>query len=228
MKSGKIALVAVSALLGVMLSLQYRSTQEMAQSSSVNMRAEDLYQQLMQVEKEKDSLEEALAEFRNTGYEERTKIEIDKLRYRAGLVAVEGPGVIVTVSDSKQPLRTGENQNVYLVHDEDMLKIVNELRAAGAEAISLNDQRLIGTSEIRCAGPTITVNGKMFAPPFQIKAIGDAQVLLSALKLRGGVADTLKYWGIELQMERQDHLTIPAYSGPVRADFAKPVEVAAK
>ncbi len=223
MKTGKIALVAVSVLLGLMISLQYKSTQE-AKQVAFNMRAEDLYQQLMQVEKEKDILEKTLADIQNSGYEERVKIELDNLRYRAGLVGVEGPGVLLTVSDSKKPLKTGENQNIYLIHDEDLLKIVNELRAAGAEAIAINDQRLIGSSEIRCAGPTVTVNGKMFVPPFKIKAIGDPGLLIPALEMRGGVADTLKYWGIDLQIERVEELYIPAYSGPLKSDFAKPTE----
>lgn len=223
MKSGKVALIAVSTLLGVMLSVQYKSTQELKQTA-MNMRAEDLYQQLMQVEKEKEDLEKTVNEFRKNGYEERIKLEIDNLRYRAGLTAVEGPGIVIMLNDSKQPLRTGENQNVYLVHDEDVLRIINELKAAGAEAISLNDQRIVAMTEIRCAGPTITVNGKMLAPPFQIKAIGDSHLLLSALQMRGGVADTLKYWGIELQMERKDLLQIPGYLGAIRSDFAKPIE----
>ena len=77
---------------------------------------------------------------------------------------------------------------------KNMLRIVNELRAAGAEAISINDQRLIGTSEIRCSGPTITVNGKIFAPPFIIKAIGDTKtftLLFDHARWGGGVSQIL-------------------------------------
>lgn len=77
----------------------------------------------------------------------------------------------VTVADSGKILEPGVNPNLYLVHDEDILKVVNELRAAGAEAISINGQRLIANSEIICSGPTIRVNRRPLAPPFVIKAL---------------------------------------------------------
>ena len=75
------------------------------------------------------------------------------------------------MKDSLKPIQSGENPNLYVIHDEDILRIVNELRAGGAEAIAINDQRLIGTSEIRCSGPTITVNGKGFGAPLQLKRL---------------------------------------------------------
>ena len=72
------------------------------------------------------------------------------------------------IEDSLKPVQSGENPNLYVIHDEDILRMVNELRASiGAGTIAINDQRLIGTSEIRCSGPTITVNGKVFEPPLR-------------------------------------------------------------
>ena len=210
MKSKTVALLAVSVILGMMLSLQYKSNKEM-QATTMNMRVEDLYQQLMRVEQEKTDL-----------VKDATR-EQDELKFRAGLTAVEGPGVVVTIEDSKQPLKMGENQNLYVVHDEDILKVINELRAAGAEAIALNEQRLIGTSEIRCAGPTVTVNGQMFSTPFQVKAIGDPKLLRSALEFRGGVVDTLKYWGINVSIETSNNLQINPYIGPSKQEFAKAI-----
>ena len=96
---------------------------------------------------------------------------------KAALTNVKGTGVSVLIEDSLKPIQSGENPNLYVIHDEDILRIVNELRAGGAEAIAINDQRLIGTSEIRCSGPTITVNGKVFGAPFTVKAIGDPKTL---------------------------------------------------
>ena len=69
---------------------------------------------------------------------------------KAALTNVKGTGVSVLIEDSLKPIQSGENPNLYVIHDEDILRIVNELRAGGAEAIAINDQRLIGTSEIRC------------------------------------------------------------------------------
>ncbi len=225
MKSGKVALIAVSALLGMMLSLQYRSAQE-TQTQFAGMRMADMYRQLVQAEHENQELQKQLTELRESGYEKNVKEELKNLRYQAGLSVVEGPGIVVTLNDSKQKAKLGDNQNLYVVHDEDLLRVINELRAAGAEAIAINEQRLISRSEIRCAGPTVTVNGKMFGPPFVIKAIGDPQLLAGALQLRGGVADTLRYWGIELDIEHVNNVQLPAYSGLISTDFAKPVKEA--
>ena len=99
---------------------------------------------------------------------------------------------------AKKIISNSDNTNLYIIHDEDILKVINELRAAGAEAISLNDQRLISTSEIRCAGPTISVNNTRVAAPFVIKAIGNAKSMEDAIKMRGGVAETLSVWGIQV------------------------------
>ena len=227
MKSKTVALLAVSVILGMMLSLQYKSNKEM-QATTMNMRVEDLYQQLMRVEQEKTDLVKELQELQAEGLTPDATREQDELKFRAGLTAVEGPGVVVTIEDSKQPLKMCENQNLYVVHDEDILKVINELRAAGAEAIALNEQRLIGTSEIRCAGPTVTVNGKMFSTPFQVKAIGDPKLLRSALEFRGGVVDTLKYWGINVSIETSNNLQINPYIGPSKQEFAKAIPGVAK
>ena len=143
---------------------------------------------------------------------------------RAGLTPLVGPGVIVRLDDSSRKARTGENPNLYLIHDDDLLKVINELRAAGAEALSVNGQRLTGTSEIRCAGPTLSVNNVRSAPPFEVRAIGDTHALEQALKMRGGVADTLKVWGIELVIETADDVYIPAYKGALTYTYAHETE----
>ncbi len=99
----------------------------------------------------------------------------------AGLIAVEGPGIIVTIDDSKRVGKLGENPNLYLIHDDDILKVINELWAAGAEVMSINDQRIITNSEIRCAGPTLSVNNTRYAPPYEIKVIGNPHNLENSL-----------------------------------------------
>ena len=145
----------------------------------------------------------------------------DELKFLACKVAVEGEGVIITMNDSTDTAKNGENQNLYVIHDDDILRVINELRAAGAEAISINGQRLTATSEIRCAGPTLSVNNIRSAAPFEISAIGDKKNLANAVKMRGGVAETLSVWGIALDIKISDKILIPAYNGTTKNLYAK-------
>ena len=107
-----------------------------------------------------------------------------------------------------------------------MLKVINELWAAGAEAISINEQRLVVGSEIRCAGPTISVNNSKYTPPYEIRAIRDPKTLEASLKMRGGVIETLQFWGIQATIKTQPVVKIAAFKGAHKYQFAKPVEEA--
>lgn len=131
----------------------------------------------------------------------------------AGVSTLAGNGVEITLQDSSISLKPGNNPNPYVVHDEDILKIVNELKAAGAEAISVNGQRLTATTEINCSGPTIRVNKIPLAPPFVITAIGNPETMESSLKMKGGVAEILQVYGIQIWIRKSSQITIPAYTG---------------
>ena len=215
--SWSIALVCV--LLGFMIAVQFKTTSSRDTSVSLQ-RVEDLSARLAETEKERDQLKESL----RAAQEEGGSVTDETVRMRAGLTALSGPGVIVRLDDSSVKAKKGEDPNLYLIHDDDLLKVINELRAAGAEAISVNGQRLTGTSEIRCAGPTLSVNNVRSAPPFEVRAIGDQASLSQALKMRGGVAETLKVWGIELEIESSDDVYIPPFEGTLNYTYAHETE----
>ena len=90
--------------------------------------------------------------------------------------------------------------------------------------MSINGQRLTGTSEIRCAGPTLSVNNVRSAPPYKIHAIGDPESLEKSIKMRGGVEDTLKVWGIQIDVKKEEHVEVPAYKGAASFKYAKAIE----
>ena len=136
---------------------------------------------------------------------------------------MEGAGIEVVLDDSNIPKKANENPNLYIIHDEDLLRVLNELRAAGAEAISLNDQRIVAMSEVRCAGPTVSVNNVRSAPPYVIKAIGAPKTLTSALRLRGGVVETFEFWGIQVKIKAADKVHIPALKAPRNFEYAQSV-----
>ena len=213
-----IALVCV--LIGFMVAVQFRTAQD-AKGSLSQQRIEEISDRLLQTEHERDELSEELHKMQTAAVSTDNQQEKDLLRYRAALVPLEGEGVVVRMDDSTKPVKAGENPNLYVIHDDDLLRVVNELRAAGAEAIAINGQRLTGTSEIRCAGPTLSVNNVRSSAPFEIRAIGDKKSLENALRMRGGVAETLGVWGIQLDIKASNDVYIPPYRGSIRQSYAR-------
>ena len=213
-----IALVCV--LIGFMVAVQFRTAQD-AKGSLSQQRIEEISDRLLQTEHERDELSEELHKMQTAAASTDNQQDKDLLRYRAALVPLEGEGVIVRMDDSTKPAKAGENPDLYVIHDDDLLRVVNELRAAGAEAIAINGQRLTGTSEIRCAGPTLSVNNVRSSAPFEIRAIGDKKSLENALRMRGGVAETLGVWGIQLDIKASNDVYIPPYRGSIRQSYAR-------
>ena len=136
-RQGQAAIALVCVVLGLMLAVQFRTTQDI-RSTVPFQRIEDLSQRLLQAEKERDLLLEEVESLKRSSSKEVQSGEIESLKMGAGLLAVDGPGVVVTIDDSKRQTKTGENPNLYLIHDDDILKVINELWAAGAEVISIN------------------------------------------------------------------------------------------
>lgn len=235
---GTVALTLVFAIVGFLLASQLQSvrfnSQEDAATAGRLETLQELYNQELDkvegLERQLTQVQEELAIYRRQASEgslegEALRAELEKLEITAGLVEVTGPGVSVILSDSAAVNTTGDEAN-YLIHDSDLLSVVNELRSAGAEAISLNGERLLATSEIRCTGAVVTVNGRRYAAPYVIFAIGDPGTLYSALTMRNGVVDILSQWRIQVQVSTSEQLTIPKYQGTVEYRYAKAVEPA--
>ncbi|MGN0135179.1 DUF881 domain-containing protein [Anaerotignum sp.] len=208
-----IALTATCILLGVIVGVQYNTVKQQRLSTE-NQRLSEVTLALNQAQEERDALQKQKEALEKTleEYEEGTYsgVEIEQLRQFAGLTSITGEGVIVTMNDSSTNM--GGDRNAYLVHAEDLLSVVNELNGAGAKAVSINEQRMVGKSAITCAGSIVMVNGVRVAAPFEIKAVGDPDVLQSALKFPGGVVDSLTPWGIEITIRKEATVTVPAYT----------------
>ena len=153
---------------------------------------------------------------------------LSETRLLAGLTPVQGPGVVITLRDSKRPLLHKVPPGMTLpniIHDTDINQVINELKAAGAEAITVNSQRLVATSSVRCAGPTIFVNNMPQTPPFVVEAIGDSKALTAALNLPGGIVNQIKAFDPAMFSVQEDGaLTLPAYSGGSEPHYARPLE----
>lgn len=217
----RLALAAAAMLLGLMLALGFRLQARLG-PAVVSRRWDQLALLLAQAERDRDQLRREVDGLREllaqAAVDPAVLRELDLARQFAGLAAAYGPGVRVVLDDSP---RGGQDPDLFLLHDDDILRLVNELAAAGAEAISVNDQRMVAMSEIRCAGPVISINNIRVAPPIRVLAIGDPATLEAALRMRGGVIEILGAIGMEVRLERQDLLELPAYTGPVSPRFLR-------
>jgi len=159
--------------------------------------------------------------------------DLQKANVLSGLVALTGPGVIITLRDSEKkrpnpaefsPEEYQELLKAYLIHDQDIQAVLNELRAAGAEAIAVNNQRVTATTAVRCNGPTVLVNNIPTNPPVRITAIGDSDTLLNGLKMPGGVQEAYTLTGdpMMFSVEKVKNQTIPAFTGATPLRYAKP------
>jgi uncharacterized protein YlxW (UPF0749 family) len=140
----------------------------------------------------------------------------------SGYTAVEGPGIEITMYDNPNEEIMGFDINDDVIHDVDVLNILNDLKVAGAEVISINDQRVLSSSEIKCAGPVLRINDVRIGTPFIIRAIGDPKVLMASVNAPDTYGDTLKsvyYIGFEPVMK--DKIYIPAYTGMFSFNYAK-------
>jgi uncharacterized protein YlxW (UPF0749 family) len=153
--------------------------------------------------------------------------QVDGLEPAAGLTAVHGPGLRVSLTDAPRDSHgdypTGIDPDDLVVHQQDVQAVVNALWAGGAEAMMIMDQRVIATSAVRCIGNTLLLQGRTYSPPFVITAIGDSKTMLDAVKAEPGVVLFLRYvaaYHLGFTAERLDDVRVPAYSGVVRMTAA--------
>jgi len=208
--SKNVAITIICLILGLMIALQYRSINyNESVSSYQNMREEVLKEELIKLQRSNADLRTKLQEMEEelrsyqtaqAGSKEvydNLQKELDNMRIFAGLTDVKGKGLIITVED-----------DFFTVIGTDILAIVNELKAAGAQAISINDERYVAMTEIRDAPPYIMVNGVQMTSPFTIKAIGDPEQLEHSLKMAYGVIEKLDDY-YKITIKTSDEVIIP-------------------
>lgn len=137
--------------------------------------------------------------------------EVKEAEAYVGNTGLQGQGIIITLKDSGKSVRYAH-----------LLQLVNELNAAGAEAISINDERIVSMSEITLVkDKIILVNTKKISGPFIVKAIGDKKYFESALNIKGGYMDLMKADEIDVSYVVEDNIVVPAYDGEQKFEYAK-------
>jgi len=233
---GKIAIVVVSILLGIILAIQFKTVNKtVGEGVLPTQRAQQLAIELKKVQEERDALAKALDEAENKikqyekgeadndVYVENLYKDLEKYRILAGYVDLEGPGVILEIKDPPVDVQYGVDYSI--VDDIDLiLQTISVLNAAQAEAISINDQRYTSFTEIVRAADHIEVNGVSINSPIVIKAIGNPETLESALSIKRGIVWTLRYYNYDVNLIKENNIKIPKYRKLVEFVYSKPVE----
>ena len=153
---------------------------------------------------------------------------VDTLEEPSGMEPVSGSGLVVTLDDA--PLDRlddpGVDPNLLVVHQQDIQAFVNALWAAGADAVSLQGQRLISTTGIKCVGNTVVLEGVPYSPPYRIEAVGNVQALQGGLRESRSVQIYNEYvdqYGLGLSVGVDASLDIPAYDGTPQLQWAEPI-----
>ncbi|UCZ51822.1 DUF881 domain-containing protein [Bacillus shivajii] len=136
--------------------------------------------------------------------------DLDRLRMVTGTVGVKGEGVSVMLDDAEY-IHEEENPNNFIVHEQHVQMVIDEMLVSGAEAIAINGHRINHQTYIQCIGPVIEVDGHTSFAPFEITAIGDSETLTQALNMTGGVTDRLVSDNIEVRIEKKNEITLDPY-----------------
>ncbi len=137
---------------------------------------------------------------------------------------MEGPGLEITIKDPDNAGQFEEEESATIITDYDiLLSTVNKLKEAGAEAVSINGQRILSKTEIIPVERHLNINAVPTAPPYVIQAIGDADKMEAVVNIKYGVAYTLRQSGFKVELKKQDKITIHRYSGSLRFRYASPV-----
>ena len=233
----------ISLILGCMcivltygIAAQIKTTKNAGLTVSTNATENELRNEVLKAKEKYDNLYNELDEMEKTLETERANAtqnnsELSELESKIkeankalGLTEVTGTGVEVTLDDNSTTISTNYLGNLgdLLVHDIDVIRVVNELKNAGAEAISVNEHRIVSISAIECDGNVIKINGEKIGVPFKIKAIGFPEAIVGALDRTGGYLDTLRtQYGIKATITKQETVTIPKYTGVIKFNDTK-------
>ena len=176
-----------------------------------------------QLESKEQELEKSrLSASTKSDEDTKNELEIKNNQKLLGQTEVTGPGFVITLEENNE-VNANEVLNIsgYLVHEEDLLYIINELFNSGADAIAINDQRIVSMSSIQCDGNVIRINGKMIGAPITIQAIGYPERLDGALNRPGGYLQIMADDGIKVTTSRSENLVIPKYDGVYSSEYLK-------
>jgi len=218
-------ILIVCIVTGFIIGYSYNLTKENRKLSSSYVNKDESYREdlIQQQERNKElseelnGLQQTIREYEKSFASNEDEYdtllqEAEKLRLMLGEFPAVGQGIRITLDDAEYD-QNNTNPNDYIVHESHIFRVINELKISGAEAISINGQRLKSNSYISCTGPVITIDGNQYPAPFVIEAVGNPEVLISSLQIVGGVFDQLINDQIVVTLERSNQLSMPSVNG---------------
>lgn len=231
-----IPILIIALIFGLLLGLQWKSPPARPETvpglehesgfltiKSLEAEQEELKESIGRMREQLDGNRRELAE--NTEMLKEINAELERQKMVAGLLAVEGAGVQVTLDDSslRSVPATAESKN-YLIHEYDLRDVVNLLWMAGSEAIAINDERIVATTSIYCVGSTVMVNDTRLSPPYLIRAVGSPVAQEDVLRNPGylrEIKQRAELYGVQFQVDKMSTLTLPAYKGGFPIHYAR-------
>ncbi len=226
MKSKTILLVTISIICILLTStmfIQFKTIRVVEKSGLSDMRESELRTELSSwkskctevetsLEENKELLEKYTKDMSNDNNSiDLLKTDLSKIETSVGYTDVQGNGIVITVSDGEQRVAA-----------TNLLDLIYELKYVGAEAISINDERIVSTSDIvDIQDKFIFVNGQRLISPYTIKAIGNKSYLESAINIKEGYKDQMEQEGKKVSYKLQDNVIIKKYNGVLEINYGK-------
>ncbi len=219
----QIVLTIACIALGLLLASQYRA-QMQSRTPAVSLAASgadqvtiisDLVESNASLRKAIDDLRQELASYQGAGEKSSLEAmveELNRMRIVNGLLEVSGPGVAVQISGGLGAL--------------DLQDLINEVRNSGAEAVALNNRRVVVRSVVGVSGKNLYLDGTLLASPYLLQAIGNPRDLQTALERKGGLVSGLRatYPQIKIEVTQRENLVLPIYQGKYEFKYAKPMK----
>lgn len=233
--NGSIAVGLVAAVAGLMFATSaslFRDDADRTPSNLVELaraetaRLEQLEESVTDLRAQRDELVEEQQDQQARPARETEKSGL--IAHGAAQSEVAGPGIVVELWDAPAPAdlaASGLHPDVLVVHQQDLEAVMNAMWAGGAEAMMIQDQRISSSSSVRCVGNVLLLHGRHYSPPYVISAIGDPETLEAAVEAAEGVQVYQQYVdavGLGWSLTQSDRLEMPAYTGPMRMDYATP------
>ena len=220
-------------ILVLIIFMQFKVVYQTDITSIDTMREEDLKTELASWKSKYDDAEEKYQEVIETlnKYKEESSSdtetkknleeELEKLKLMLGITDVEGPGLIITLNEPENLDSDSEEEAKQKISYSELMLIVNYLKDAGAEAISINNQRIVNTTDIVEIGENSTfikINSQRVSPPYEIKVIGDAEYLKSTL-IGVGYVSKIEGWGQKIEFDSKKKITINKFNGKMNTKY---------